>query len=55
MVRLVGLEQASDEQYAKEAEAFERSVVNVRKTEFLKGWLSLFEEKSKITVNDKML
>jgi peptidyl-prolyl cis-trans isomerase D len=55
VVRLVGLEQASDEQYAKEADAFERWVVEVRKTEFLKGWLRLFEEKSKITINDKNL
>ncbi|MGO9572653.1 MAG: SurA N-terminal domain-containing protein [Desulfomonilaceae bacterium] len=55
VVRLVGLEQASDEQYAKEGDAFERWVIEVRKTEFLKGWLRLFEEKSKITINDKML
>jgi peptidyl-prolyl cis-trans isomerase D len=55
VVRLVGLEQAGDEQYAKEADAFERWVVEVRKTEFLKGWLRLFEERSKITINDKNL
>jgi peptidyl-prolyl cis-trans isomerase D len=55
VVRLVRMEEASNEQYAKEAEAFERWVVEVRKTEFLKGWLRLFEEKSKIAINDKNL
>jgi peptidyl-prolyl cis-trans isomerase D len=55
VVRLVGLEQASDEQYAKEADAFEGRVVESRKTEFFRGWLRLFEEKSKITINDKNL
>jgi peptidyl-prolyl cis-trans isomerase D len=55
VVRLAGVEQASDEQYAKEADAVERRVVEVRKAEFLRGWLRLFEEKSKITINDKNL
>jgi hypothetical protein len=55
VIRLVGLDRASDEQYAKEADALERWVVEVRKTEILKGWLRLFEEKSKITINDKNL
>ena len=55
VVRLVGLEQASDEQYAKEADAFEGRVAEFRKMEFFRGWLRLFEEKSKITINDKNL
>ena len=55
VVRLVGLEQASDEQFSKEADAFEGRVVEFRKTEIFRGWLRLFEEKSKITINDKNL
>jgi peptidyl-prolyl cis-trans isomerase D len=55
VVRLVGMEQGSDEKYSKEADAFKGWVVEVRKTEFLKGWLRLFEEKSKIKINDKNL
>jgi peptidyl-prolyl cis-trans isomerase D len=55
VVRLVGLEQASDEQYAREADAYEGRVVEFRKMEFFKGWLRLFEERSKITINDKNL
>jgi peptidyl-prolyl cis-trans isomerase D len=54
VVRLEGLEQASDEQYSREADTFERWVVEVRKTEILKGWLRLFEEKSKIKISDKL-
>jgi peptidyl-prolyl cis-trans isomerase D len=55
VVRLLGVEKASDEQYAKEADAFKGWVVEVRKTEFLKGWLHLLEQRSKITMNDKNL
>jgi peptidyl-prolyl cis-trans isomerase D len=55
VVRLVGLEQGSDEQYAKEVGDFERRVVQVQKTEFLRGWLGLLEQKSKIEINDKNL
>jgi peptidyl-prolyl cis-trans isomerase D len=55
VVRLVGLEQASEERFSKEAAAFEGRVVEFRKREFFKGWLRLFEERSKITINDKNL
>jgi peptidyl-prolyl cis-trans isomerase D len=55
VVRLTEVEEASDEQFAKDAPAFEKWILEVRKTEFLKGWLKLLEERAKITINDKLL
>jgi len=55
VVRLAKVEVASDEQYAKEAQAFEKWVLEVRKTEFLKGWIRLLEDRSKIDINEKLL
>lgn len=55
VVRLTDVMEASDEQFAKDAPTFERWILEVRKTEFLKGWLKLLEEKAKITINEKQL
>ena len=55
VVRLVDLQRASEEQYAKDAADFERWVKEVRKTEFLKGWLRVLEEKAKVDINEKEL
>ncbi|MGB6064182.1 MAG: SurA N-terminal domain-containing protein [Desulfomonilaceae bacterium] len=55
VVRLVSVEKASEEKYPKQSEELKKWVVEVRKTEFLKGWLRLFEDRSKVTINDKML
>lgn len=55
VVRLADVEKASDEQFAKEEKAFEKWVLEVRKTEFLKGWIRLLEERSKIDINEKLL
>ncbi len=55
IVRLVGVKKASEEKYSKESEELKRWVVEVRKTEFLKGWMRLFEDNSKVSINDKML
>lgn len=55
VIRLTDVVKASDEQYAKDYQALEKWVLEVRKTEFLKGWLKVMEDKSKITYNEKML
>ncbi len=55
VVRLIDLQRASDEQYAKEAGGTERWVREVLRTEFLKAWLRVLEEKAKIEVNEKRL
>jgi peptidyl-prolyl cis-trans isomerase D len=54
IVRLTDVVQGSDEQYAKDAEAFERWILEVRRTEFLKGWLKLMEDKAKIDISEKL-
>ncbi len=55
IVRLNEVAKASDEQFAKDAPAFEKWILEVRKTEFLKGWQKLLEERAKITINEKLL
>ena len=55
VVKLTGVEKASDEQFKKDAAAFESWVSEVRKTEFLKGWIKLLEDRSKIEINDKLM
>lgn len=55
VVRLNEVEEASNEQFAKDAPAFEKWILEVRKTEFLKGWQKLLEERAKITINEKLL
>jgi len=54
VVRLASVEKASEEQYAKEATVFEKWVLEVRQTDFLKGWLRLFEDRAKITMREKL-
>jgi peptidyl-prolyl cis-trans isomerase D len=55
VVRLSRVERASDSQYEKEALTFEKWVLEVRKTDFLKGWVQKLREKAEITINDKQL
>ena len=55
VIRLIDLQRASDEQYVKDSGSFERWIREVRKTEFLKGWLRVLEEKAKIDINEKRL
>ncbi len=55
MIRLIDLQRASDEQYMKESGSFESWIREVRKTEFLKGWLRVLEDKAKIDINEKRL
>jgi peptidyl-prolyl cis-trans isomerase D len=55
VVRLLSVERASDEQYAREARSVEDWVREVRKTDFRRGWLRVLEEKAKIDLNEKML
>ncbi len=55
IIRLIKVEEGTDEQYAKDAPAIEKWVLDVRKQEFLKGWLKMMESKSTIDVHDKNL
>lgn len=55
VVKLNGIEKASDEQFKKDKVAFESWVSEVRKTEFLKGWIKLLEDRAKIEINDKLM
>ncbi len=55
VVRLSRVERADDSQYEKEAPTFEKWVLEVRKTDFLKGWVQRLREKAEITLNDKLL
>jgi len=55
VVRLTGVESASEDQYAKDAAAFDNWVLEVRKTEFIKGWIQLLESRSKIDINEKLM
>ncbi len=55
VTRLIDLQRASDEQYAKDSGATEKWVREVLRTEFFKGWLRVFEEKAKIDINEKRL
>jgi hypothetical protein len=54
VVRLVSVEKANEDQFAKDAPVFEKWVLEVRQTDFLKGWLRMFEERSKITMREKL-
>ncbi len=55
VVLLSEVERASDELFAKQGEDFERWIKEVRRTEFLTGWLRLLEERAKVTVMEKLL
>ncbi len=55
VVRLLKIERASDELFAKEALAFGQWVLEVRKTELLKGWIRALRDKSSIEVNPKLM
>ncbi|MBI5249009.1 MAG: SurA N-terminal domain-containing protein [Desulfomonile tiedjei] len=55
VVRLTDVVDATDEQFAKDAPAFEKWILEVRRTDFLKGWLKLLEGRAKITLNEKVL
>jgi peptidyl-prolyl cis-trans isomerase D len=54
VVRLTSVEKASDESYEKERAAFEKWVSEVRRAEFLQGWLKTFESKARVTANKKL-
>ncbi len=55
VVKLSRVERASEAQYEKEARSFENWVLEVRKTDFLKGWVQRLREQAKISLNDKLL
>lgn len=54
VVRLTGMDTAPDERYEKESQAFEHWVLEVRRTEILKGWLRVLEDKAKIDIAQKL-
>ncbi len=55
VVRLAKTEPAGEDKFEKDASAFEKWVLEVRKTDFLKGWVRLLREKATINVNPKLL
>ncbi len=55
IVRLLKTDPASQEEYAKGAAEFRNWVLEVRRTEFLKGWLRMLRDKSSIDINQKAL
>jgi peptidyl-prolyl cis-trans isomerase D len=55
VVMLHSIDKASEESYLKDRQAFENWIVEVRKTEFFKGWVRLLEDRSKIEINEKLL
>lgn len=55
VVKLLKLERASDELFAKESTAFGAWVAEVRKTELLKGWIRSMREKSSVEINQKLM
>ena len=55
VVRLVRIDKASPEKYTKESGEFEKWVEEVRKTDFLKGWVRRLKEKAQIDVNRRYL
>lgn len=54
IVRLSELQPASDEKYEKEAETLQKWVLEVRQTEFIKGWLRVLEDRSQISITEKL-
>ncbi len=55
IVKLAKVVPASQEEYEKGAAEFKNWVLEVRKTEFLKGWLRMLRDKSNIDINQKLL
>lgn len=55
VVRLAEVERADESRYTKEAPQFEKWVLEVRKTDFLKGWVKRLRDKGKIDINRKLL
>jgi peptidyl-prolyl cis-trans isomerase D len=55
VIRLTDVKKPSDERYEQELTSLKKWVVEVRKTEFLKGWLKVLSEKAEIDINDKYL
>jgi peptidyl-prolyl cis-trans isomerase D len=55
IVRLSKIEPASEDEYAKGASEFRNWVLEVKRTEFLKGWLRMLRDKSSIDINQKLL
>lgn len=55
IVRLLKIDKASDELYAKESNAFGAWVSEVRKTELLKGWIRALRDKASIEINQKLM
>ncbi len=55
IVRLAKVEPASEDDYEKGASEFRNWVLEVRRTEFLKGWLRMLRDRSTIDINQKLL
>jgi len=54
IVRLSEVQKASDAQYQKEEETFQKWVLGVKQTEFIKGWLRVLEDRSQVSITEKL-
>jgi peptidyl-prolyl cis-trans isomerase D len=55
IVRLDSVERAGEDLFEKERDQFEKWIVEVRRTEFMEGWLRVLRSKAKITRSDQSL
>ncbi len=55
VLKLTDVKKPPDERYEQELASLKKWVVEVRKTEFLKGWLKVLGEKAEIDINEKYL
>jgi peptidyl-prolyl cis-trans isomerase D len=55
VVRLTDVQVAGEERYAKEGPALEKWIEEVRRKEFLEGWLRILQQKSQVQLNERLL
>jgi peptidyl-prolyl cis-trans isomerase D len=54
VVRLSDVQRADDKQYEKEEEPFQKWVLGVRQTDIRKGWIRLLEDRSQVSISEKL-
>lgn len=55
VARLVSVTPADEKLFDQQADEFKKWIVDVRQAEFLTGWLRVFQETSKIVINEKVV
>lgn len=54
VVRLSDVQRADDKKYEKEEEPFQKWVLGVRQTDIRKGWIRLLENRSQVSISEKL-